>query len=269
MQSFHQASTWSQESSGVLGAHLDSGWTQGRAIFGGVLMAGALRGLANLVPEGRRLRSVTASFMAPVRPEPFVCRLEVLRSGSSFTHTHARIVQGEQVCVDISAGFGADRPPGIVVSVGPPPECQAPDAQLKMPYVRGITPEFIRHFEVVMEPEYRPYSGRAEPGMRCWLREAGPTGPFDAIHWVAMLDTPPPPVWAMLTRPAMGSTIHFQATVLGNETGELPHQWALFQSQVNASDGAYCDYRSVLWGEDGCPLALGKQIFADFSGVKR
>ena len=84
------------------------------------------------------------------------------------------------------------------------------------------------------------------------------------------MDVPPPPVWTGLRKPARGSTIHFQATVLADGQVELSgRDWVLFDAQVNTSDGNYCDYQYGLWGPDGTQLAIGKQVFADFSGQLR
>ena len=159
------------------------------------------------------------------------------------------------------------RPPGLVVPAAAAPAVPPPDAYVRLPMIEGITPPFIQHFDVAMDPEFIPYSGTTQPGMRCWLRDVDTTESWSALRWIAMMDAPPPPVWAMLTGPANGSTIHFQASILHPEPESIPgSQWVLFDATVNASDGAYCDYQYRLWSEDGVPLALGKQVFADFSG---
>jgi len=266
---FEAATTWSTHEPGILTAHPDASWTQGRALFGGFLMAGALRGLEGLLPADRSLRSVLTSFAAPVQPAPFECRLEVIRAGSSFTHTQARILQNGQVCMEIAAGYGTQRPPGQVVAPPEAPKCEGPEVGLKREFMSGVTPEFVRHFEVAIHEGYLPYSGRKTPGSRCWLREKDGAGHWNALKLIAMLDVPPPPIWSMLTGPARGSTIHFQATVLdGGAQTRSGKEWLLFDAQANASDGAYCDYRCGLWADDGTPLIIGKQVFADFSGKR-
>lgn len=264
---FSAASTWVPTDAGTHVGCLSEAWTQGRAIYGGLLMSGSVRALQAQVPKGRFLRSVMSTFVAPVRPGDFQCQSHILRSGSSFTHGEARIIQKDTLCVVVSAGFGTKRPPGLVVPAAKPPQAPSPDAFTRLPVIEGITPPFIRHFEIAMDPDFIPYSGTSRPGMRCWLRDVDQSEPWSAMKWLAMMDAPPPPVWAMLSGPANGSTIHFQASILHHEPASIPgSQWVLFDATVNASDGAYCDYQYGLWSQDGVPLAIGKQVFADFSG---
>jgi len=46
-------------------------WMQGRAGYGGLIGALALKAMRALVPEERKVRSLQIAFVGPLRPEPF------------------------------------------------------------------------------------------------------------------------------------------------------------------------------------------------------
>ena len=143
---FSTASAWIPEEGGVYEGCLPETWTQGRAIYGGLLMAGSVRALQTQVPRDRQLRSLLSTFVAPVRPGEFRCDARILRSGSSFTHGEARIVQGDSVCVVIAAGFGTQRPPGLVVPAAAAPAVPPPDDYVRLP----MKEEISRSFSILM-----------------------------------------------------------------------------------------------------------------------
>jgi acyl-CoA thioesterase len=59
------------------------GWTQGRALFGGLLAALMFRALEQQVGRDVPLRSLTMSFVAPATQGPLHCEAEILRRGKS------------------------------------------------------------------------------------------------------------------------------------------------------------------------------------------
>ena len=75
-------------------------WMQGRAGYGGLVGALALKAMRSHVPPASTVRSLLISFVGPVGPEDFSIRTHVLRSGKAVTHVEAKLVQKETVrCV--------------------------------------------------------------------------------------------------------------------------------------------------------------------------
>ena len=73
---------------------------QGRAGYGGLIGALALKAMRRYVPPARKVRSLLISFVGPVGPEEFSVQTGVLRSGKAVTHVEAKLVQQEAVrCV--------------------------------------------------------------------------------------------------------------------------------------------------------------------------
>ena len=65
--------------------HVEEGWGQGRATFGGLVGGLLVSAMLPHVPQAASLRSLTVNFVAPVAPGAAQADVEVLRSGKSAT----------------------------------------------------------------------------------------------------------------------------------------------------------------------------------------
>src|SRR5689334_20149835 len=84
-------------------------WMQGRSVFGGLQVAIALEAMRTCAPKAP-LRTLQATFIAPVPEGPVQARARVIRQGKSATHVEARI-EGEKEALAIVVGvFGSPRP---------------------------------------------------------------------------------------------------------------------------------------------------------------
>src|SRR5690606_12699610 len=73
-------------------------WGQGRATFGGMVAAAMFEKLAPYVAEGRPVRSMMVSFVAPVAPGELDVMVKVLREGKGATQVQATAYQNDQAC---------------------------------------------------------------------------------------------------------------------------------------------------------------------------
>ena len=95
--------------------HVEEGWGQGRATFGGLVGGLLVSALLPQVPEGAWLRSLTVNFVAPVAPGEARADVEVLRSGKSATQVLGTLRQeGAPVAVALGA-FGSSRESAVRV----------------------------------------------------------------------------------------------------------------------------------------------------------
>src|SRR5690554_6594247 len=85
------------------------GWTQGRALFGGLVAALMYRALELKLGAIAPLRSATINFVAPATSGDLQCEAEILRQGKSVTQGLCRAVQIGQVVAVLLASFGAAR----------------------------------------------------------------------------------------------------------------------------------------------------------------
>ena len=84
-------------------------WMQGRAGYGGLVGALALKSMRGRVSSERKVRSLLIAFVGPVGPDEFAIRSRVLREGKSVSQVEAQVVQAGQVCCSVLGSFGADR----------------------------------------------------------------------------------------------------------------------------------------------------------------
>src|SRR5260221_13712835 len=87
-------------------------WLQGRTLFGGLQAAVALAAMRSLVPQAP-LRSLQATFLAPVPAGVVRSRARVLRSGQSTTYVERRIVSGDDTLALFIGVFGLPRPSSV------------------------------------------------------------------------------------------------------------------------------------------------------------
>ena len=101
--------------------HVENGWGQGRATYGGLIAALVLARIrGRLTDPGLPLRSASVSFVAPVAPGSVVIDAQILRGGSSVTQAQGTLRQGGHVAAVVLASFGTTRASSLVVdpSVG-------------------------------------------------------------------------------------------------------------------------------------------------------
>ncbi|WP_068252041.1 acyl-CoA thioesterase [Janibacter corallicola] len=252
-----------QAASGTI--HIEEGWGQGRATYGGLvagLMHSALR--SQLPESGPPLRSLTVNFVAPVTPGEAAADVQLLRSGRSATQGMVQLRQDDTVVAAALAAFGAPRessltvPPSVVMPTLPEPKSIDP-----FPYLPGQTPDFFQHVEMRLADGRFPYSGASTSHMQGWMRfrEAPPV--FDERHFVSLADSWPPAVIQMLAQPAPGSSMTWTLELLGDVTAEPDAHFAYAVHTDQAADGyAHTDAR--IWHPDGSLVAISRQTVSVF-----
>ena len=247
-------------------AHIEEGWGQGRATYGG-LVAGLMHSrLRDQLPEGvtAPLRSLTVNFVAPVAPGGADVDALILRSGKSATQGLVTMRQGDAVVAAGLAAFGASRE--STISVAPTaemPQLPAPETIDPFPYIAGMTPDFFQHVEMRLADGNFPYSGAETSHMKGWMRfrEAPPV--FDERHFVSLADSWPPAVIQMLDKPAPGSSLTWTLELLDDVTAEPDTHWAYAVETDLAGDGyAHTDAR--IWHPDGRLVAISRQTVSVF-----
>ncbi len=149
-------------------------WAQGRATFGGLVAALQYEALRAQVPADRPLRSLAITFVGPVAPDvPASYQVEVLREGKAVSQLLGRVVQNGEVATLVQASFGASRPSEIDVASEPPPVFKHWDECQELPYIKGVTPEFMRHLAMRWSVGGLPFTGNKSRDMGGWVRLRG------------------------------------------------------------------------------------------------
>jgi acyl-CoA thioesterase len=249
-------------------------WANGRTVFGGLQVALSVRAMRGALTDALGagngdvatlpLRSLQTTFVAPVAAGvPVALRAEFLRAGRSATHARCDLLQDGKVACTTVAIFGAARPSRIVLDV-PKPDVQVdPETLRDMPYIAGITPEFVLQLQLRWGVGRLPYTGHDDPHSTIFarLRDTG-CNAEDAL--IALADSIPTPALSMLEKPAPATSINWMLELIG-DPGQLDRNgWSLIGTDVRAGVDGYLSQTSVLWGPGGHAFSVSHQSVAIF-----
>lgn len=258
LTTFDEAIAWTRDDDGWTGVVPDE-WRQGRAAFGGVVAAAALRAMRSLV-GALTVRTVTTTFVGPLTGEPARLTARVLRQGRSVTFAAAEIRQGDAVRARVQAVFGAARDSSLHPK-RPTVTVPAPDAGIPFPYLPGITPQFIQGIDARWF-DGMPFSGSDGDTLAALLRFRVPAarGPERLL---GLLDIPPAPVLQQLRGPAPASSVSWTAHLIAeDELADGDFAWFTYDTETTG-DG-YSTVVGRMYGPDGRMLAWSEQLIAVF-----
>ncbi|MEM9113812.1 MAG: thioesterase family protein [Myxococcota bacterium] len=236
------------------------GWGQGRACFGGLVVA-SMFSLSKQVCS-RPLRTIQANFLAPVRPGSALADLTVLRDGRSTTVTEVRLRQEDRVAATAILTFVEPRTHSRSVEGEAAPSWSEPDPKRLMPYIEGLTPEFTQHFEYHFAEGGFPYSGQKEAHIGGFIRFRD-REETDTEAQIALLDAWPCPTITVLDGFAPSSTVTWTIHLLEAIT---PGYARFRYRSVHARDG-FSTSVGTMWRSDGRMVAYSEQTVAVFDGA--
>jgi acyl-CoA thioesterase len=249
-------------------------WSNGRTVFGGLQVAlgvramrdalGASLGDGNGNVVALPLRSLQTTFVAPVPAGTRVeLRAEFLRSGRSATHARCDLLHEGMLACTTVAIFGAARHSRIALDI-PRPQLQAdPEALPNLPYIPGITPEFLQQLQLRWGAGKVPYSGHGEPHSTIFARLRDPDCTAeDAL--IALADSIPTPGLSMLDKPAPATSMNWMLELIGDPALLERDEWSMIGTDVRAGADGYLSQTSVLWGAGGHAFSVSHQSVAIF-----
>jgi acyl-coenzyme A thioesterase PaaI-like protein len=235
-------------------------WMQGRSVFGGLQVAVALEAMRTCVPS-TVLRTLQATFVAPVAEGVVEARARVLRHGKNATHVEARLVRGNETLAIVIGVFGQART-SKAARVPQRPEVSI-EEPLELTYVPGLLPAFTQHFAAQWLRGALPFSGQPdhEQVVVVGMKD---DGPVTDGHVVAIADFIPPVALSHLDAPAPGSTLTWMLEFLCDDVKDQPlHGWRVDAQLIAARDG-YTSQAVTVWAPDGSPAALSRQSMLVF-----
>ena len=249
-------------------------WGNGRTVFGGLQVALSVRAMRGALNESLGdgngehsalpLRSLQTTFVAPVPVgAPVSLRADFLRSGRSATHARCDLLHGGALACTTVAIFGAARASSITLDI-PRPDLRAdPDTLNDLPYIPGITPEFLQHLQLRWAVGRFPYSGHDEPHSTIFARmpERG-CNAEDTL--IALADSIPTPALSMLAKPAPATSMNWMLELIGDPALLDRDRWSQISTDVRAGADGYLSQTSVLWGPDGHAFSVSHQSVAIF-----
>lgn len=255
---------------------VEAGWTQGRAIYGGLtgaLLLSAVKGRLREHHAGADdaaaypLRSLTVSFVAPATPGPVEITAEVLRSGSNVTQCQSTLRQGGAVVATALAAFGRHRESDIAVDAAHVmPDLGDPDDLEPFPFMEGLTPDFYRFVDLRQVSGALPFSGADSGDLAGWTALREPPAEFSEEHLVVIADAWPPAVLQMLSAAAPASSLTWTLELIseiGPESAAGGGRFAYEATTDSARDG-YAHTHAMLWRPDGALVAVSRQTITVF-----
>jgi acyl-CoA thioesterase len=241
-------------------------WMQGRAGYGGLIGALALKAMRARVPAERKVRSLLIAFVGPVGPAPFSIRVQQLRAGKSVTTVEAKVIQEDAVCCTAVGSFGGDRQSAVEIAPGACPQMAAPDEALELPYIDGLTPAFTRHFAYRWAQGDLPFTGQGGQALGGWIQFREDTDCLSEEWLVALADAWPTPVLSMLTAPAPASTLTWELGFVHlNRDTCTRNDWWAYRAEVDSSERGYVHEREFIWDPEGRLAAYSRQTLTVFA----
>ncbi|CAM4068294.1 putative acyl-CoA thioesterase II [Pseudomonas reidholzensis] len=243
-------------------------WAQGRAAFGGLMAAMVYEAMRARLVDERPVRSLAITFVGPAAPDvPISFEVEVLREGKAVSTLLGRAVQAGQVVTLVQGSFGAGRPSAVEVHAQPPLEMKPLDqAAPELPYIKGVTPEFMRHVALRWAIGGLPFSGNSSRHMGGWVRLRDVAeGPVDPAHLLALVDAWPPSVLPMLKQPAAGSTLTWTIEFVQPTPRLSTLDWCQYCVETEYARDGYGHASAALWTAEGELLALSRQTVTVFA----
>lgn len=136
---------------------------------------------------------------------------------------------------------------------------------MKLPVVKGITPEFLQHYDMRWAHGSFPFT-RAEKGdIGGWVRELGARDSVDYGDLIALVDTWPPTVLSMLSAPAPASSMTWTSEFMPGATDGTGQQWWQYLAETEFAAEGYVHSRARLWDESGKLVAISRQTVTVFA----
>lgn len=241
-------------------------WSQGRAVYGGLMAALLYESMGGDVPEDAPLRSLAVSFVGPAAVGvPIQFAPQVLRRGKSVTSLLCTARQGGEVVTLAQASFGAPRESTIAVTARTAPTMPGHERCVQINAQPGW-PAYLEHLDMRWGLGGLPFSGTPSPAIGGWMRlpEAESTLSLDAARLILLADAWPPAVLPHLKAPAPASTLNWTLECRQPLPAVSAGQWLQYEAVVEHAADGYGHAAAAIWTEAGELVALSRQTVTVF-----
>jgi acyl-CoA thioesterase len=230
-------------------------WNIADAPNGGYLVTIALGAIGRTLPHPDPF-SVTAHFPSRAQPGEAEVQVEPVRVGRAHSTAVARVVQGGEARVHVTATYGdLDRIDGPTVIREPRPEFPPPEECVR---AEGpVAPEFVNRFDLRLTPDTAAWatskpSGTAE--MCGWNRFVDGREP-DTRSLCLFADSFPPTIFNLgpaMWVPTLELTVHVRARPSSG--------WLQYRFQTRYLIKGYLEEDGEIWDSTGQLVALSRQL---------
>lgn len=243
---------------------VDETWLQGRSVFGGMQMAIAFQSARRLLSLDCPLRSLHATFLAPIAHDmPIAASAKLLRAGRSVTQLQAQLQQGGLTCFECTAIVGADRATETLFD-GATDTGVAPEKAFKLNFTPGLTPNFIQHYDLRWAKGRPPFSAAADPSATIFVRPSSDDLRYNEAEVLALADVIPPPAISLMRKPAPASTMNCALELIQPQAIFGTRQWIRFEVVLHSAHSGYAWQTAHVYSEAGQLIAIAHQSVAIF-----
>jgi len=244
-------------------ANVDEGWLQGRTVFGGLQAAIGIKAMRGLVPAELPLRTLQATFVAPVPAGEIRVEARVLRSGKSATQVEARLYDGAQLACSLLGIFGSGRPSALSIVPGYPDVPKDVESARELRYMPGITPAFTQNVCMRWAQGKFPFMGAEHPKTQIYV-SFNDEPDIDDMLVTGLADIIPSPGLSLLKSPVPASSLTWTLEFLVDRF-DAPAQAAwLMDAEVTAAGDGYMHQTATLWSPQRRAVALSRQSVVVF-----
>lgn len=241
----------------------DETWSQGRAAFGGLVAAFASLGMKKELDPSPPLRSLMASFIAPLPPASLSVEATVQRQGRNVTQCSATVISEGKPALQALGVFGQARD-GIRVD--------APPLNDPLPRSNGIPfadystrmPTFLNQFEGCWVGDAMPFSGSRSRRLNMWVRHRCDMSDYPAEKIIAIADMPPPVLLCHYEKPFVPASSVSWGLEFLVDPAEVQGDWFYLDFDLDAAADGYTQQSGRIYEESGRLCALSRQCMAYF-----
>ena len=246
--------------------NVNTTWGQGRTLFGGMSSALALEKISQQIDSERPLRSLAINFTGQALADTSLAiEIQPLSNGKSISQINAQVLQNERIVTQVCACFGTVRESNITVD-SPKIELPTLGEHQRLSYIKGLTPEFVQHFEFEYCKGQFPFTRSPLNELAGWVRfkEGGNT--LTDSHLVALIDAWPPTVLQKLKGFAPCATVSWNIEIVQPPSllkePLLTDDWLYYDAEIKQAHHGYAHTEAKIYNSDGTLLALSRQLIA-------
>lgn len=254
--------TIAAEGSG-LSAIVGEDWSQGRAVYGGLVAALGNEAMRRLVPTDRPLRCLETVFAGPLPPGKVTMQAEILRVGKVVSIAAARLYGNGELASTVTGIYGADRE--VLKHIVPTPQSEVPgphEIPEPRPFSAGA-PAFLHHFQQKFAEGGLPASNLSTHCSKVYLRHVD-EGPFSESHAVALFDCIPPPILQTMPHFVPASSLTWTLEFIRHDYSFPTDAWWRMDTEVKGAGDGYSQEQSLVLDPNGQPAAFSRQLVAVF-----
>tara|TARA_B110001454_G_scaffold86171_4_gene82724 strand:- start:41 stop:835 length:795 start_codon:yes stop_codon:yes gene_type:complete len=243
---------------------VDSSWGQGRTLFGGLSAALALSNIRQHIEPNRSLRSLGINFSGQALADTeFSLQQQVLSNGKSISQVNGQLLQNDRIVTQVCACFGDDRE-STISEIHPVIALPELGSNQRLNYIKGLTPEFVQHFEFEYTKGQFPFSNSPFNELAGWVRFKEPGSTFTEAHLIALIDAWPPVILQKLKSFAPCATVSWNVEIVQplSNPSLFTGDWIYYDAEIKQAQQGYAHTEAKIYNAEGILLALSRQLIA-------